>query len=365
MTESAALRKLAAIQPASGGFLEATPLTSFVAMSLCGAELADHPVTQKCLDFIVRSARHDGSWPIDTNLATWLTTNAVLALDAAGALSEVDTKLTAAWLAGQQHRTVHPYTRAAPGAWAWTPLDGGVPDADDTARAALALQLLRSHEPARAGLDWLLDLQNRDGGWPTFCRGWGKLPFDKSAPDLTAHAIEALNAAPPSARIRRAIGRGLDYLRRTQRDDGAWLPLWFGNQFAPDKSNPVFGTAAVLPALFALHEADCSERGVAYLVGSQNEDGGWGGARGLRSTVEETATAASALAQAPARADARAALRRAASWLLDKLDDGTWLTPSPIGLYFSSLWYSERLYPIIWVTEAFGRMGRATELTDD
>ena len=22
---------------------------------------------------------------------------------------------------------------------------------------------------------WLLKLQNRDGGWPTFCRGWGKL----------------------------------------------------------------------------------------------------------------------------------------------------------------------------------------------
>src|SRR5205814_1036115 len=42
-----------------------------------------------------------------------------------------------------------------------------------------------------AGIKWLLDLQNRDGGIPTFCRGWGALPFDRSAPDLTAHALRA------------------------------------------------------------------------------------------------------------------------------------------------------------------------------
>ncbi|MEZ6048428.1 MAG: hypothetical protein R3C11_23220 [Planctomycetaceae bacterium] len=42
-------------------------------------------------------------------------------------------------------------------------------------------------------MNWLLDLQNRDGGWPTFCRGWGALPFDRSAPDLTAHALRALH----------------------------------------------------------------------------------------------------------------------------------------------------------------------------
>ncbi len=39
-------------------------------------------------------------------------------------------------------------------------------------------------QAARAGLIWLLALQNRDGGWPTFCRGWGVLPFDRSGADL-------------------------------------------------------------------------------------------------------------------------------------------------------------------------------------
>ena len=66
------------------------------------------------------------------------------------------------------------------------------------------------------GIRWLLDLQNRDGGIPTFCRGWGALPFDRSATDLTAHALRAWMAwrgevdAALRARIdrRRPIGTG-------------------------------------------------------------------------------------------------------------------------------------------------------------
>ena len=74
------LRVLHSIQPSSGGFLEATPLTSFVVLSLVGADLADHAVTQAGVAFLVRSVRPEGSWPIDTNLATWLTTLSVHAV---------------------------------------------------------------------------------------------------------------------------------------------------------------------------------------------------------------------------------------------------------------------------------------------
>ena len=42
-------------------------------------------------------------------------------------------------------------------------------------------------------LDWLIHLQNRDGGWPTFCRGWGALPFDRSGCDLTAHVLRIMH----------------------------------------------------------------------------------------------------------------------------------------------------------------------------
>jgi len=46
-TAARTLKVLTEIQPTNGGFLEATPLTSFVTMSLAGSGLANHPVTQR------------------------------------------------------------------------------------------------------------------------------------------------------------------------------------------------------------------------------------------------------------------------------------------------------------------------------
>ncbi len=215
LAASRTLRVLERIQPPNGGFLEAAPLTSFVTMSLAGMGRSDHPVAVKGVEFLVNSVRRDGSWPIDTNLATWVTTLAVNALG--DDLPEPDCEPILRWLLGQQYRIVHPYTNAAPGGWAWTDLPGGVPDADDTPGALLATRTLASrgrqtagsvvaHDPradARgsqcdlgsatdAAVRWLIGLQNRDGGFPTFCRGWGTLPFDRSSADITAHGLRAL-----------------------------------------------------------------------------------------------------------------------------------------------------------------------------
>lgn len=134
------LDRLESIQPSNGGFLEAAPLTGFVLMSLSAAGRADHPVAKRCAAFLTNGVREDGSWPIDTNLATWVTTLAVNALgDDLPAEARPPVR---DWLLGQQFREVHPYTRAAPGGWAWTDLPGGVPDADDTPGALLALREL-------------------------------------------------------------------------------------------------------------------------------------------------------------------------------------------------------------------------------
>ncbi|MCR4415447.1 MAG: squalene--hopene cyclase [Thermoguttaceae bacterium] len=384
------------MQPDSGGFLEATPLTSFVVMSLAATGRAGHPVVRRGVEFLLRSVRDEGAWPIDTNLATWVTTLAINALASAG--ENVASAGCLDWLLGCQHRRVHPFTGAEPGGWGWTDLSGAVPDADDTAGALLALAHLRdgTSVQSRAALDlaalqgvlWLRGLQNRDGGWPTFSRGWGALPFDRSGVDLTAHALRALHrwrdlaaASLPASftmfdgthddlvRIFRAgltktIARGLAYLARHQRLDGSWVPLWFGNQYEPGEENRVYGTARALQAYrdLDLMDADPARRGLAWLVAHQAADGSWGGCAGdgkgppgAVSSVEETALAVEALLPARSHASVQHALNKGLTWLVETVERGAHRVASPIGLYFAKLWYYERLYPHVFTVSALGR----------
>ncbi len=436
LVRARALTVLSDIQPSSGGFLEATPLTSFVVMSLAGSGLGDHPVTARGLDFLLNSQRPDGSWPIDTNLATWVTTLAVNALKSAGwsgACAEqeaIDIEKIERWLLDQQHKAEHPYTQAAPGGWAWTDLPGGVPDADDTAGALLALRGLDKARSSRAGeaaafgstlpdaagerrqaaawhgILWLLKLQNRDGGIPTFCRGWGRLPFDRSSPDLTAHAIRAWLAwrdelePKLKAKMDIATQRALGFLASAQSNDGSWSPLWFGNQYAPNGANPTYGTSKVIQALCAAHgrfpeTEEMLVKSGNWLIATQDARGvrlgdtalapeirrsqadsellrGWGGGFGVLASVEETALAVEALAAVLAIEPLPAGLNRSAledalisgtNWLLARVASGEWTHPAPIGLYFASLWYADKLYPRIFTVAALGAVFGLDSLT--
>ncbi|MEO7652974.1 MAG: prenyltransferase/squalene oxidase repeat-containing protein [Bryobacteraceae bacterium] len=376
LTRDSTLRLLGRIQPSSGGFLEAIPLTSFVVMSLSAAGESANAVVSRGTEFLERSCRADGSWAIDTNLATWVTT---LSVNALASLAEGPSPLEPEarqrileWLLGQQYREVHPYTLAAPGAWAWTNLPGGVPDADDTPGAVLALHNLAPTLPAArnaaiAGITWLADLQNANGGIPTFCRGWGKLPFDRSSPDLTAHALLAWSAwfdvLPETLqrRVRASTRKALAFLADVQHASGPWIPLWFGNQFVRGDENPVYGTARVLIALGTkLPEAappQMVRRALDWLVGAQNANGGWGGAPGISSSIEETAVALHACT-VHASEVAPTVLRNAANFLIQATAEGTRTPPTPIGFYFASLWYFEELYPLIFATAALRRVER-------
>ncbi len=443
------LRVLQAIQPSSGGYLEAVPLTSFVLMSLASIGHANHPVANLGRKFLRSLVRSDGSWPIDTNLALWVTTLSVNALatnrpsrGSAPVLEsdEEDAKLCK-WIVSQQSKERHPYTGAEPGSWGWTNLPGSVPDADDTPGAILAILNLAgtanfdradisnldrdgianldragergvltprenqypngdSHgsasvqEPSRraattgglhpplavrAGIRWLARLQNHDGGIPTFCRGWANLPFDRSGSDLTAHylrAIAATEAQVPTpsegprepslgvqARtvdraIRPTVDRAFRYLARHQRPDGSWLPLWFGNQHAPDDENPTYGTSRVLVAYAAFDATDSepAKRGIRWLLNAQNSDGSWGGAKGIAGSVEETALAIDTLLQV--KQNEIDAISRGIAWLIKAVETKRIFEPEPIGFYFAKLWYYERLYPIIFTVSALGRARR-------
>ena len=375
-TEKRTLHVLESIQPTNGGFLEAIPLTSFVVLSLAATGDLDNEVLRLGVAFITKSVREDGSWPIDTNLATWVTTLSVEALAASGELesrlTEEDRRRLLEWLLAQQYTSVHRYTNSPPGAWAWTDLPGGVPDADDTAGALLALSSLGPEEvavrkAAERGLTWLLDLQNRDGGTPTFCRGWGKLPFDRSGTDLTAHTLRAYRAWEPRlagelcAQLRRAAERSLGYLRASQSEEGCWRPLWFGNEAAADRSNPVYGTSRVLRALELWTADDAGaaaswRRGVEWLLEVQHASGGWGGDAGIDASLEETALALDALAGARGLEAALPAIHRGLAWLETCVERGGLERPAPIGFYFANLWYHEALYPIAFSVSALGRI---------
>lgn len=368
------LKLLRRLQPESGGYLEATPLTSFVVMALVSLRqrdpFADAVITDG-VRFLVHSQRPDGSWPIDTNLATWVTTLTIQALAAAGDLQALgNPEPLRQWLFGQQHRQRHPYTGAAPGGWAWTDLPGGVPDSDDTPSAMLALWHLLgqpSLPPPELNVarEWLCQLQNRDGGFPTFCRGWGKLPFDRSGPDLTAHALRALRLwqnveEPLRTPLRRVVDRAWHYLRRCQQADGSWLPLWFGNEYATDETNPVYGTCRVLAAYrdWKREQTPECQRGVDYLLRTQNSDGGWGGAAGCPSSVEETALCVEILLDLAPNAPRHHAVERGLTWLIEAVEGERFREAAPIGLYFARLWYFEKLYPLIFSVAALGKAVR-------
>jgi squalene-hopene/tetraprenyl-beta-curcumene cyclase len=370
-----AIKKLNSLVPESGGFLEAIPLTGFVSMCLIAGKVSENITVTKGLEFIRRQQRDDGGWPVDTDLSTWLTTLSIKAMggDLKQQLDKEQISRIRKHLLSLQYRETHPFNGAMPGGWGWTSYSGSVPDADDTPGAILAINELYSGttEEDNAilnGCRWLTGLQNTDGGFPTFCKGWGRLPFDKSCADLTGHGIlalvkagEIINKMIPGElkkSISQSILRAADYLGKHQLSDGAWLPLWFGSQLTDDKTNPAYGTAKVctylsdclrseeLPDAIRKPLSDMYSKAVEYLVANQNDDGSWGGKRGIPGTVEETSLAICALASVK-----REACLKGIKWL--EINDA--MKPSPIGLYFALLWYDEKLYPMIYQVEALRR----------
>jgi squalene-hopene/tetraprenyl-beta-curcumene cyclase len=161
--------------------------------------------------------------------------------------------------------------------------------------------------------------------------------------------LEEEGAIGSTARLRDAQAKAVKYLETSQGQDGRWIPLWFGNQATLDDENPTYGTAKVLLAV----EGSCARRGRDWLMAAQNEDGGWGGAAGMESSIEETALAVTALAaNSKTISDA---IERGTNWLIKRIESGEMIA-SPIGFYFAKLWYFEKLYPLIFTVAALSQV---------
>ncbi len=372
------LALLQRLMPLSGGFLEAIPLTAFVNLSLTNSGFKDSEVVKKGIAFLLKSQREDGGWAIDIDLSTWVTTLSVKSLGSKidATLSQNQQDIISKHLLFIQNKELHKFNGSPPGGWGWTNFPGSVPDGDDTPGAILALLKLKpeyDRDSVVSGCKWLLKLQNSDGGFPTFSKGWGKLPFDQSCTDLTGHGLLAISAvletygseldSQTTKLFRKSFLQALSFLRKKQRKNGSWLPLWFGNQQVNNHSNPVYGTGKILIYLHdtiqhkwinestKLKLQQLIENGEQYLISVQNEDGSWGGDKSVIGSIEETSIAVSALSNVISNKDL---IDAGLSWLDDYfMKHG--LKPVPIGLYFASLWYSEKMYPLTFYLEAIVR----------
>jgi squalene-hopene/tetraprenyl-beta-curcumene cyclase len=199
----------------------------------------------------------------------------------------------------------------------------------------------RTRTAKERGLGWVLGMQGLDGGWASFDADNNRLylnhiPFgdhgallDPSTEDLTGRCLELLGTFGYS-RDSEPIRRGLEFVRHTQRHDGPWYGRWGVNY--------IYGTWSVLRALGAIGEnpeQEYIQRAVRWLERQQNVDGGWGetcesydepslAGRG-RSMPSQTAWALLALLAVGRMSPA---VERGVQYLLESQDaDGTWTDP--------------------------------------
>jgi squalene-hopene/tetraprenyl-beta-curcumene cyclase len=243
-----------------------------------------------------------------------------------------------------------------------TPHSALGPRSVDPTEAAAAKMLDRATHAIRRGEDWMLAMQNRDGGWGAFDRDNTRqflchVPFadhnamiDPSTPDLTARVLEALGQL--GRRVGDpAVDRAVSYLRNAQEADGSWFGRWGVNY--------IYGTWQALIGLRAVGvptDDPQMVRGGNWLLAWQQSCGGWGESpdsyadphkRGQGPvTASQTAWAVMGLLAAGLRD--HPAVARGVKYLVDaQNDDGTWTELEFTGTGFPRVFYLRyHWYPI-------------------
>ena len=217
---------------------------------------------------------------------------------AAFALAEMENppiavlRRTADWMLSKEVRRKGDWSVKRPGVepsgWAFEFNNEFYPDIDDTAMVLLAFAKARGSDEnkqracEKRAVKWLLAMQGNDGGWAAFDvdNNWrilSHVPFadhnamlDPSCPDITGRVLEALIRCGLRS-THPAIERGVGYLLRTQEQDGSWYGRWGVNY--------IYGTFLALRGLRAtgMGENEPSiQRALEFIRAYQNRDGGWG-----------------------------------------------------------------------------------------
>ncbi|BAU28520.1 sporulene cyclase [Aneurinibacillus soli] len=177
----------------------------------------------------------------------------------------------------------------APGGWGFSDINTINPDVDDTTAALRAIRTLAKTHPSYRqawdrGVNWVLSMQNDDGGWPAFEKnvdkelakwisisGFDSIGTDPSSADLTGRTLQFLGDDVGLHIRYPTISRGVHWLMKQQKEDGSWYGRW-GISY-------IYGTWAAITGMNAVgissnHPA--IQKAVRWLVEIQNSDGGWG-----------------------------------------------------------------------------------------
>jgi squalene-hopene/tetraprenyl-beta-curcumene cyclase len=300
----------------------------------------------------------------------WDTALAVNALAMADAPEDEALERAADWLFDREVRRPGDWSLMnpglEPGGWFFEYRNGFYPDVDDTAmvlmglaRAGLAnacgiAERGDLHPAVRRGLNWLLGMQDSDGGWAAFDRDINrelltKIPFadhnamlDPSCPDITARVLEALGQfgfRPGDPQVDRA----LEFIQRTQDPRGCWIGRWGVNY--------LYGTWQVLQGLEAVGldmRHPMVRRAVGWLNDVQQPCGGWGESchsyEDPRTAGQGPITASQTgwallglIAAGEAQSDA---VRRGIEWLTETQGrDGNWHEDEFTGTGFPKVFY--------------------------
>ncbi|CZR65398.1 related to squalene cyclase [Phialocephala subalpina] len=154
------------------------------------------------------------------------------------------------------------------GGWSFEYHNTWYPDVDDTAAVIIAF-LKQDPECAgssqvHAAVEWVLGMQNADGGWAAFDVNNNYLFMNKCP-------FSDLDALCDPKRLILAIHHGINYLASIQESDGSWWGRWGVNY--------VYGTSNVFCTL-AYSDGGRVETMVnpalQWLKKVQRADGGWG-----------------------------------------------------------------------------------------
>jgi len=321
----------------------------------------------------------------------WDTCIAMVALEEAGLAPDHPALVKAAeWLLSKQVLGPGDWQvknkDAEPGGWAFEFRNDFYPDVDDTAFVLMALQRVKFPEPARMeaamrrGIQWLLSMQNRDGGWGAFDRDNDReflcnIPFadhnamiDPSTADVTARVIECLGRYGWPAE-HPVIQRAVKFLLKDQCQDGSWFGRWGVNY--------IYGTSGVLRALetVSLATREFCQRAVRWLRSVQKVDGSFGesllsyevpSTKGQGpSTASQTAWGLIGLLASGGTEDP--GVSKAIAYLVHRQEaDGSWTEPEFTGTGFPGVFYLKyHLYRNSFPVYALARYSNQSRKVED